>query len=181
MGHWTLQRYFLLSNEAKKPSRLATNVNKHQEFTWKLGGYLIQFHFLNKLAVWEPGYNFREGSNSPLHGPDWTHFNEKMPVHWNWLIPHVLFPVRYVHLWGFPLRLLPEKRHSLCSYGIQRPMLGHHVGCHSTLQEDLWSPDGARWSSAPELHHDVPCTFPAHTDILETTCFPPTLLDMLFQ
>lgn len=144
MGHGKLESYFLLSNAVEKPSRLATNVNKHQEFMWKLEGYIIQFYFLNKLPVWEPGYNFKEGSNSPLHGPDWTHFNEKMPVHWNWLIPHVfLFPVRYVYLWAFPPRLL-EKRDTAsnkrCSCGIQRPVLGHRAGCHRTLLEDLQSP-----------------------------------------
>lgn len=116
MGHWKLQSYFLLSNEVKKPSRLATNVNKQQEFMWKLGGYIIQFYFLNKLAVWEPGYNFREGSNSPLHGPDWTHFNEKMPVHWNWLIPRFLASCSFSSPLGIPTQAFAGKRGTACAH-----------------------------------------------------------------
>lgn len=142
MGHWKWKSYFLLSNEVKKPSWLATNVNKHQEFMWKLGGYIIQFYFLKKPAVWEPGYNFREGNNSLLHGPDWTHFNEKMSVQWNWLIPHVfLFPVRYVYLWALPPRLLLEKETQPVLLCHPKARAGPCAGCQSTLHGHPQSPD----------------------------------------
>lgn len=150
-----------------RPSRLARNVNKHQEFMWKLGGYINQFYFVNKLAVWEPGYNFRESSNSPLHGPDWTHFNEKMPVPWNWLIPYVfLFPVHYVYLWAFPPRLLLEKetQHQTKDAHVasKGPCWAIMLGVTApTLHEDLQSPESVCWSSAPELQDAVPCILPA--------------------
>lgn len=80
--------------------------------------------------MWEQAYNLGESSLSLPHGPDWTHFNEKMAVHWNRLIPDVLlFPVHHVHLQGFPpsLQLGTEMQPGLTWHQMSHAGLPHWV------------------------------------------------------